>query len=598
MSQMTPASQIPPVNQVPPVGVYGSHMPQQGNRPMARRRKSQYQNSPLANALSPPVTPGPIPSPYMSISDVGNSPANCYDIKPQVVPSTASPQAYEDIKPPRLNIPENDVIRLTFPVRDGIVLPPFRLEHNLAVSNHVFHLRDSVHQTLMMRPDLELQFKCYHHEDKQMYTNWPASVTVSVNANPLMIERQGDNKTSHKPLHLKNVCKPGRNTIQITVTACCCSHLFVLQLVHRPSVSSVLQSLLRKRLLPAEHCITKIKRNFSLCSSAAGGNDDSVEQTAIKVSLKCPITFRRITLPARGHDCKHIQCFDLESYLRLNCDRGNWKCPVCSKVALLEGLEVDQFMWGILTTSRCTDVEEVTIDPNSQWKPVAVKQEPKEEDCPGPQPAKKARPSPPDSLPLTGVRTPTSMSSSSGHYSPYQTQPPSNPGMGAPTPPVRTPPETHSSSVAGNLSEQTSSNNTGSVQTATTPSADKMTPSPATSQANTQSVNNRGPSTPQTPGGSHSTGQKGQAGDRTQHSSSSLPQPPVSGNAESITADLESDNLSEEFSFGVLEGDHGGGTDGVEGALDVLPGTLDPEELFNYLTPSDLPSEDILSMFE
>jgi len=24
----------------------------------------------------------------------------------------------------------------------------------------------------------------------------------------------------------------------------------------------------------------------------------------------------------------------------------------CSKVALLEGLEVDQYMWGILTTSR------------------------------------------------------------------------------------------------------------------------------------------------------------------------------------------------------------------------------------------------------
>lgn len=42
---------------------------------------------------------------------------------------------------------------------------------------------------LFFRPDLELQFKCYHHEDKQMYTNWPASVTVSVNANPLIIER-------------------------------------------------------------------------------------------------------------------------------------------------------------------------------------------------------------------------------------------------------------------------------------------------------------------------------------------------------------------------------------------------------------------------
>lgn len=45
----------------------------------------------------------------------------------------------------------NEELRLTFPVRDGVVLEPFRLEHNLAVSNHVFHLRPSVHQTLMWR---------------------------------------------------------------------------------------------------------------------------------------------------------------------------------------------------------------------------------------------------------------------------------------------------------------------------------------------------------------------------------------------------------------------------------------------------------------
>lgn len=86
----------------------------------------------------------------------------------------------------------------------------------------------------------------------------------------------------------------------------------MLQLVHRPSVRSVLQGLLRKRLLPAEHCISKIKRNFS--SGVASSNntlngEDGVEQTAIKVSLKCPITFKRITLPARGQDCKHIQVF-------------------------------------------------------------------------------------------------------------------------------------------------------------------------------------------------------------------------------------------------------------------------------------------------
>uniref|UniRef100_A0A3Q0SIF5 Zinc finger, MIZ-type containing 1a n=1 Tax=Amphilophus citrinellus TaxID=61819 RepID=A0A3Q0SIF5_AMPCI len=328
-------------------------------------RPGNYPHSPVPGNPTPPMTPGSSIPPYLSPNQDVKPPFPA-DMKPNM---TALP-------PPPTN--PNEELRLTFPVRDGVVLEPFRLEHNLAVSNHVFHLRPSVHQTLMWRSDLELQFKCYHHEDRQMNTNWPASVQVSVNATPLTIER-GDNKTSHKPLHLKHVCQPGRNTIQITVTACCCSHLFVLQLVHRPSVRSVLQGLLKKRLLPAEHCITKIKRNFSSVAASAGNTtlngEDGVEQTAIKVSLKCPITFRRIQLPARGHDCKHVQCFDLESYLQLNCERGTWRCPVCNKTALLEGLEVDQYMWGILNAIQNSEFEEVTIDPTCSWRPVPIKSE-------------------------------------------------------------------------------------------------------------------------------------------------------------------------------------------------------------------------------
>uniref|UniRef100_A0A3Q3QB08 SP-RING-type domain-containing protein n=1 Tax=Monopterus albus TaxID=43700 RepID=A0A3Q3QB08_MONAL len=326
----------------------------QGNGPP---RPGNYPHSPVPGNPTPPMTPGSSIPPYLSPSQ---------DVKPPFPP---------DMKPNMTALPPppsnpNEELRLTFPVRDGVVLEPFRLEHNLAVSNHVFHLRPSVHQTLMWRSDLELQFKCYHHEDRQMNTNWPASVQVSVNATPLTIER-GDNKTSHKPLHLKHVCQPGRNTIQITDNTC----LLTIQ----PSVRSVLQGLLKKRLLPAEHCITKIKRNFSSVAASAGSTalngEDGVEQTAIKVSLKCPITFRRIQLPARGHDCKHVQCFDLESYLQLNCERGTWRCPVCNKTALLEGLEVDQYMWGILNAIQNSEFEEVTIDPTCSWRPVPIKSE-------------------------------------------------------------------------------------------------------------------------------------------------------------------------------------------------------------------------------
>ena len=84
-----------------------------------------------------------------------------------------------------------------------------------------------------------------------------------MNAQPLTIERATDGKAGHRPLYLKEVAGAGRNTIQvsivivvtvmmmmmmmltsssqITVSACCCSHLFVLQLVHRPTVRSVVQ---------------------------------------------------------------------------------------------------------------------------------------------------------------------------------------------------------------------------------------------------------------------------------------------------------------------------------------------------------------------
>jgi hypothetical protein len=62
-----------------------------------------------------------------------------------------------------------------------------------------------------------------------MGTNWPASVTVSVNTVPLLIDR-GDSRTMHRPLYFKDVCQPGNNKLQITVSACCCVsnlHLYV-----------------------------------------------------------------------------------------------------------------------------------------------------------------------------------------------------------------------------------------------------------------------------------------------------------------------------------------------------------------------------------
>lgn len=53
----------------------------------------------------------------------------------------------------------------------------------------------------------------------------------------------------------------------------------------------------------------------------------------------------------------------------MNAEKNVWKCPICNKLAYLEGLEVDQYIWGIITSTGL-DVEEVTIDSNAYWKPI------------------------------------------------------------------------------------------------------------------------------------------------------------------------------------------------------------------------------------
>eukprot|EP00079_Xenopus_tropicalis_P027410 XP_012821670.1 PREDICTED: zinc finger MIZ domain-containing protein 1 isoform X3 [Xenopus tropicalis] len=587
---------------------YNSYSQGSMNGPSRPGPVGNYPHSPVPGNPTPPITPGSSIPPYLSPSqDV--KPPFPPDIKPNINTLPPPPNAKGKVhtfSPSSISASHTDELRLTFPVRDGVVLEPFRLEHNLAVSNHVFHLRPTVHQTLMWRSDLELQFKCYHHEDRQMNTNWPASVQVSVNATPLTIER-GDNKTSHKPLHLKHVCQPGRNTIQITVTACCCSHLFVLQLVHRPSVRSVLQGLLKKRLLPAEHCITKIKRNFSSVAASSGNaalnGEDGVEQTAIKVSLKCPITFRRIQLPARGHDCKHVQCFDLESYLQLNCERGTWRCPVCNKTALLEGLEVDQYMWGILNAIQNSEFEEVTIDPTCSWRPVPIKSEIHIKDDPDGIPSKRFKTMSPSQMIMPNVMEmiaalgpgpspypslpPPPGGGNSGDYvgqgNNYQGHgnfdfPHGAPGGNSMNDFMHGPQLSHPPDMPGGM-----------------PSLDK--PLSHSMQDSMPHVGNSDQSHGSMPQGLHPPHPGSQPGQPLHHGGPA-PQPRHPQQAASHPHGDMNFNPST-----VLEGQPGGpgAPDMPEPSLDLLPELTNPDELLSYLDPPDLPNnsnDDLLSLFE
>lgn len=51
----------------------------------------------------------------------------------------------------------------------------------------------------------------------------------------------------------------------------------------------------------------------------------------IPLQRVCPISGREITIPARGKDCVHLDCFDLPGFIQHARQTGHWQCPLCTK---------------------------------------------------------------------------------------------------------------------------------------------------------------------------------------------------------------------------------------------------------------------------
>ncbi|KAH7721542.1 zinc finger protein 79-like protein [Aphelenchoides avenae] len=73
---------------------------------------------------------------------------------------------------------------------------------------------------------------------------------------------------------------------------------------------------------------------------------DDIEVTSKKVSLVCPISKARVKVPVRSVNCRHIECFDLRSYLEFHRQLTFWECPFtfCKAQARCDGLRVDEYV--------------------------------------------------------------------------------------------------------------------------------------------------------------------------------------------------------------------------------------------------------------
>jgi len=118
-----------------------------------------------------------------------------------------------------------------------------------------------------------------------------------------------------------------------------------------------------------EDLITKIGRRSKLealefVRKTFNSNSD-ILQLSHRISLLDVNGLSRIKIPCRSIYCSHLSVFDLEIYLQINDHSRNWKCPLCGKSALVDGIYIDAFFEEILSTS---DTNEVTIFENGSWE--------------------------------------------------------------------------------------------------------------------------------------------------------------------------------------------------------------------------------------
>jgi hypothetical protein len=162
----------------------------------------------------------------------------------------------------------------------------------------------------------------------------------------------------------------GLNSFKVTIDKCCCIYRFAVRLVHEKTDAVLVQAVLDKHRLQAADEAYEAARG-RLVASFVSNNDAVLQETAIRASLRDPVTLVRLCIPARGALCQHAQCFDLLSYISFQRSDVRFLCPVCQQRVLYEDLRIDPFFERMLA-ELAPNIDDVCIFPDGSAKPLDV----------------------------------------------------------------------------------------------------------------------------------------------------------------------------------------------------------------------------------
>eukprot|EP01113_Clastostelium_recurvatum_P043310 TRINITY_DN7136_c0_g1_i3.p1 TRINITY_DN7136_c0_g1~~TRINITY_DN7136_c0_g1_i3.p1 ORF type:complete len:491 (+),score=130.87 TRINITY_DN7136_c0_g1_i3:15-1487(+) len=191
---------------------------------------------------------------------------------------------------------------------------------------------------------------------------WNTDVSVTVNHRPV------DSKPLARKIRSKTYSDPFIMVTPLDITAPAKLDMNTLEFSHPGVKGTVVVQLVRPRAPEAiaSRVIRTPRQDPSRWLSS--GQDDEIAEVNCNVSLRCPLSHARISLPAKGQHCKHIQCFDLMSYVSYCVQQQLWQCPVCNRSVPLHDLRIDSNFEDILQGAKHTDAQHVVLAPDGSWK--------------------------------------------------------------------------------------------------------------------------------------------------------------------------------------------------------------------------------------
>lgn len=172
-------------------------------------------------------------------------------------------------------------------------------------------------------------------------------------------------RNEDKPLSLhRSYLRTGRNRISLS-SYDAQPHVAVLLLCEPRTWREVADAVQRELTLPIDKATAHMKATFG------DDDDDDLVAGPARLSLTCPLSHARLKTPARAFSCRHLECFDLASFLECahTTSHPRWTCPLCAVPARPHQLRVDSWTANVLEASPADRVE-VEVQPDGAFGPV------------------------------------------------------------------------------------------------------------------------------------------------------------------------------------------------------------------------------------